>query len=179
MQSLPQTFIFFRNYLKMTQLSIFKEDAKTYNIWKLYIDGASRGNPGHSGAGIYLLCNNKTVIKSGFYLGNKTNNQAEYLALLIGLAELKHKIIPNDYLEIISDSQLLIRQLSGHYAVKNEKLKTLYLNAKELLIGINCKFKHVLREENTVADELANIGIEKKHAITEKIKILIPAFNNL
>lgn len=161
------------------QLSLFKTTKTEINNWKIFVDGASRGNPGESGAGVYILKNSQAFIKAGFYLGKKTNNQAEYLALLIALAELKEKISQGDNLEIISDSLLLIKQLAGYYAVKNEHLKELHKNAKQLLIGINCKFKHVLRAENTVADELANIGIDKKHAIDKKIKDLIPYFNNL
>lgn len=89
----------------------------------------------------------------------------------------------NEKLEIISDSLLLIKQLSGQYNIKNLILKDLHNNAHELLekisISSHRKFKHVLREHNKIADQLANIGIDKKHGITEKIKKIIPAFDNI
>ena len=80
----------------MTQLTILgdcsdpiREPKKESTTWKLFIDGASRNNPGRSGAGVYLLKNEKPVYQEGFYLGIKTNNEAEYLALLLGVFSCK------------------------------------------------------------------------------------------
>src|ERR1700733_1037262 len=88
---------------------------KAYNHWKLFIDGAARNNPGPAGAGIYITKNDKPFKKLGFYLGVKTNNQAEYGALLLGLHALKATWDSRDHLDIISDSQLLVRQFKGEY----------------------------------------------------------------
>src|SRR5947207_1299648 len=105
---------------------------------KLFIDGASRNNPGPGGAGIYLLKDDELVIKKGFFLGKKTNNQAEYLALLIGVFYLKKHVTADDTVQIISDSQLLIRQLQGIYKVRNEAIQSLYNLAKIMIKDMKC-----------------------------------------
>jgi len=138
------------------------------HYWKLYIDGASRNNPGPSGAGIYILKDDVPVEQSGFFLGTKTNNQAEYLALLLGLLVIKEKLGSNDMLLIISDSQLLVRQIEGRYKVKNPGIKQLHDIARILLHGISYDVAHVLRHENTQADALANLGVDKKKKIPQK-----------
>lgn len=131
------------------------------NKWTLYVDGASRGNPGLSGAGIYIKNSHKSYSKS-IFLNKKTNNQAEYLALILGIIALKELIDLKDHVEIISDSELLVKQMQGKYKVKNKELLKLKTTASKLLENINVKFKHVLRHKNENADALANIAIEKK-----------------
>jgi ribonuclease HI len=130
--------------------------------WKLFIDGAARNNPGPAGAGIYILKDSEFFKKNGFYLGSKTNNQAEYFALLIGLFLLKKELQPGDTIHIISDSQLLIRQMKGEYKVKNPELKTLHTFAHHLLHELHAQLFHVLRIDNQEADAMANYGIDKK-----------------
>ncbi len=154
------------------QLAIFdctepvKKVDKHATIWRLFIDGASRKNPGIAGAGIYLVKNdNEVVKKKGFYLGHKTNNQAEYYALLLGVFTSKHVLEADDLLYIVSDSELLIKQLKQEYKVKNPELQRLYQCALALLKGINYSFCHVLREYNTQADAMANHGIDQKGGI--------------
>ena len=140
-----------------------KSTSKTISFWKLFIDGASRNNPGPSGAGVYLLKDGTEVIKKGYYLGTKTNNQAEYLALLLGLYHFKELSIgPTDPITIYSDSQLMINQLHGAYRVKNSALKEYFLVAQEQLKRYNHSLHHILRHKNTHADALANHGIDKK-----------------
>lgn len=146
---------------------------KIYNHWQLFIDGASRNNPGPAGAGIYILKNDALVCKHGFYLGTKTNNQAEYAALLIGLYYVKQYIEPKDHLDIISDSQLLVRQFKGEYRVKHPELKPLHLIAKYLLLDIMYSITHVLREKNTQADQMANIGIDEKKPLPKEFLALL------
>jgi len=130
--------------------------------WKIFVDGASRNNPGASGAGIYIIKNDRVVEKLGYYLGIKTNNQAEYLALIIGLLFLKEKIAPQDLVMIYSDSQLLVRQIEGAYKVRNPLLLPLYGVVKKLLVPMKYDIAHVMREDNSNADALANLGIDKK-----------------
>lgn len=130
--------------------------------WHLFIDGASRNNPGPAGAGVYLMKNDHPVIKQGFYLGTKTNNQAEYLALLLGLYYAERHMSAGDFLVISSDSQLLVRQITGEYAVKHPDLKILYQLARARLSTIQFGIRHVFRHDNTIADQLANSGIDKK-----------------
>lgn len=166
----------------MKQLSVFDiQDAekprnkkeKTYDHWQLYVDGASRKNPGPSGAGIHIIKNDKSFKKLGFYLGNKTNNQAEYGALLIGIYYLKQYIEPDDHIDIISDSELLVKQFKGEYRVKHPELKPLHLFAKKQLHDVVYSISHVLREKNIVADEMANLGIdEKKPLPADFLKLL-------
>lgn len=153
----------------MKQLNFFEEcipaDVKTKKgatEWKLFIDGASRKNPGLAGAGIYLIKHTHQVYKKGFYLGVKTNNQAEYIALLVGIFYAKKHIDLSDTLYIFSDSELLVKHMKGEYKIRSVELKQLFDLAFVLLNQVNYSFCHILREYNTVADELANEGINKK-----------------
>lgn len=152
----------------MKQLSFFNDESPfaqsnvQSSFWKLYVDGAARNNPGPSGAGIYIQKNEKLVEKSGIFLGLKTNNQAEYFALLFGLYRIGKLSAQQDLLLVISDSQLLIRQLQGLYKVKEPHLKPLFTLAQSQLQQINHTLTHVLREENGEADEQANHAIDHK-----------------
>ena len=128
----------------------------------LYTDGASRGNPGEAGAGAVLLDGERRQLASrAIYLGQCTNNVAEYRALLAGLElALQHGC---DRLDIFLDSELIVRQISGQYKVKNAHLQPLYLQAKVLLQRFRgWRIKHVPRAENARADQLANQGIDEK-----------------
>lgn len=145
--------------------------------WELYVDGASRGNPGPSGAGVHLLFQKKTVLKKGFFLGECTNNEAEYLALFIGLYLLKLQRNDSESVRIVSDSQLLIRQMQGIYKVKKEELKVLHEAIKKELEGISCVFQHVERENNTIADAMANKGIDEKATLPLKFLDLLHTYS--
>jgi ribonuclease HI len=130
---------------------------------EMFVDGASRGNPGDAGAGIYFASEGKMILELGFYLGEKTNNQAEYLALLIGLFFSKKYVNDGDFLHIKSDSQLLVRQMSGIYKVKDQRLKVMRDLALLFLKSIpNFTIEHVFREKNIHADRMANFGVDKK-----------------
>jgi len=139
-----------------------------FNYWKLFIDGASRNNPGPAGAGIYLLKNDEPVVQKGFFLGSKTNNQAEYLSLVLGIFYLKKNMCKEDIAMIISDSQLLVRQMLGEYKVKNADLRPLFQLSNRLLSGINYNIAHVLRHENKEADKMANLGIDKGNKLSQE-----------
>ncbi|OGQ08818.1 MAG: hypothetical protein A3G32_06590 [Deltaproteobacteria bacterium RIFCSPLOWO2_12_FULL_40_28] len=132
--------------------------------WVLYSDGASRGNPGEAGAGAYLVNEKGEEIKLTLYLGQKTNNQAEYEALLLGLRELKKYKVKD--LTIRADSELLIKQLKGEYRVKHPNLIPLFEEAKKYLASFSAlKLEHVRREQNEEADALANLAIDEKDII--------------
>lgn len=154
----------------MKQLSFFPTQQpevaapapKLITHWSLYIDGASRGNPGPGGAGLCLMQNSTIVCEQGFYLGKKTNNQAEYLALVLGLFFLETYIKKGDHVRIVSDSQLLVRQMQGSYKVKDLILLELKKIALDVMKSYHIEFVHVLRADNKKADELANYGIDKK-----------------
>ena len=132
-----------------------------HHSFKLFVDGASRHNPGPAGVGIYILKDAEPVEKRGLYVGIKTNNQAEYLALLLGLLFLKKHIGSNDKVLIVSDSELMVKQLKGEYRVKNHDLQHLYLIVQKLLANVHYNVVHAPREENSIADGLANIGIDR------------------
>jgi len=140
----------------------------TVSFWKLFVDGAARNNPGPAGAGVFLLQDGKPVVKKGYYLGDKTNNQAEYIALLLGIYFFKKLSIgPNEPIAIYSDSQLLVSQLKGVYRVKNAALKKYYDIAKNGLGNYNHELHHVLRHKNTDADALANLGLDEKTPVPQ------------
>jgi ribonuclease HI len=128
----------------------------------VYTDGASRGNPGEAGAGAVIFDENGSEIYArGKYLGQCTNNMAEYQALIMGLAALKE--LGGENIAIFLDSELIVRQLQGRYKVKDQKLKPLFIKASSLLNEFTgWKVGHVPRNENKRADELANLGIDEK-----------------
>ncbi len=127
----------------------------------VYTDGASRGNPGKAGIGAVIYDQNGQVLKEiSEYIGEATNNVAEYKAVIAGIRagiDLKATMI-----EVNADSQLLVRQLNGEYRVKNEGLKPLYKEALKILSCFKSyKIKHIPREKNKIADKLANRGIDE------------------
>ncbi len=128
----------------------------------IHTDGGARGNPGPAGAGATLVdAKGKTVAEVSQYLGEMTNNQAEYHALLLALEEAKR--LGATSLRIHMDSELIVRQIGGQYRVKNEGLKPLYLKAMALLRGFGSyAMNHVRREENKRADKLANLAMDEQ-----------------
>lgn len=139
-------------------------EIKKPSAWTLFVDGASRNNPGPSGAGIYIEKDNVLEIKEGYFLGKKTNNQAEYLALILGLFILEEHLHSGDTVRIISDSQLLVRQLMGIYKVKQPHLQPLHALCKAIMQKVGATIAHVLRDENNEADAMANHGVDCKKA---------------
>ena len=127
----------------------------------VYADGGSRGNPGPAGAGAYLENEaGEAVARVYKYLGETTNNVAEYSALIFGLKEaLRQKA---EEVTVRMDSQLVVKQISGEYRVKEPTLQKLHAQVQALLQGFK-KFRveHIPREENGKADELANLAMDK------------------
>ena len=130
--------------------------------YKLFSDGACRGNPGVGGAGAFIMDARENVIWEGKeYLGHCTNNIAEYRALILGLKGALSQGYKN--LEVYLDSELLAKQINGSYRVKNEKLKVLMKEVRNLLTSFEfVQVKHVLRSHNSHADKLANMAIDEK-----------------
>ena len=127
----------------------------------LFFDGASRGNPGESGAG-WLIIKGKKKIEGAEYLGKKTNNQAEYTALIRGLEEIVKRKWTKE-ISIKGDSELIIKQLKGEYQVKSERIRPLYKKVVKLLQKFEkWECNHVKREKNKEADRLANNGIDER-----------------
>lgn len=125
------------------------------------IDGGSRGNPGPSAAGIVLTTDDGTVVhEAGLYLGRATNNVAEYRALVAGLQAAK--TLGAAQVEVLSDSELLVRQMNGEYRVKNPGLRPLYEQACRLTDAFAaCSFRHIRREDNRLADRLVNQALDR------------------
>ncbi len=132
----------------------------------VYVDGAARGNPGPAGAGVVILdrSDGEALYEGGVFIGRATNNAAEYRGLLAGL-EAAARLSAGE-VEILSDSELLVRQMTGEYRVRNPVLREFHSRAQELARGFSrCDFRHVRREENTRADALANRAINLKHNV--------------
>lgn len=129
----------------------------------IYTDGGARGNPGPAGAGAYITDESGRKIKGvSKFLGVRTNNYAEYEAVILGLSELK-KIIPkeerkNISIEVRMDSELVARQLSGKYQIKEESLFPQFIKIWNIKVADFPKisFTHIPREKNKEADRLAN-----------------------
>jgi ribonuclease HI len=129
---------------------------------RVFSDGASRGNPGAAGAGAVLaLPSGEVVERLGLFLGTQTNNHAEYMGAILGLR--RARALGAEEVQLVADSQLLIRQLEGHYRVKNAGLRPLYEEARALLLGFRRHtLTHLPREENREADEMSNRAIDER-----------------
>jgi ribonuclease HI len=128
--------------------------------YRLYTDGACRGNPGAGGAGAVITDAEGNMVWEGKeYLGHCTNNIAEYKALILGLKGALAAGFKN--LDVYMDSELLAKQINGSYRVKHEKLKILMQEVRSLITCFDSvSVKHVLRSHNADADKLANMAID-------------------
>jgi ribonuclease HI len=127
---------------------------------RLFTDGGARGNPGPAAAAYVLEADDGTVLDArGETIGVATNNVAEYSALLMGLARAGELGV--DELEVVSDSELLVRQMTGDYKVKNQALVGLSLEAARLARQIGrVRYTAVRRAENELADQLVNEALD-------------------
>ena len=131
---------------------------------KLSTDGGARGNPGPAAFGYVLEAENGTVLDArGEPIGVATNNVAEYRALIAGLEKAVELGI--DELEVASDSELLVRQMTGEYKVKNETLRELNDEADALARKLRrVRYTAVRREHNELADRLVNEALDAEAA---------------
>jgi ribonuclease HI len=127
---------------------------------KLFTDGGARGNPGPAAYGYVLEAEDGTVLAAhGEAIGVATNNVAEYRALVAGLE--KARDVGLDELEVVSDSELLVKQMRGEYKVKNAALRELSLRAAQLAREIgDVRYTAVRREHNELADRLVNEALD-------------------
>lgn len=126
----------------------------------LYSDGGARGNPGPAGIGFVLAIETGSAIEAGEYIGETTNNQAEYKALIAGMSRAKKEKVRE--LTCYLDSELVVKQMKGEYRVKEPNLKPLHAEAQGLMTAFEkVSFTHVRREKNRVADRLVNQAIDK------------------
>jgi ribonuclease HI len=127
---------------------------------RLFTDGGARGNPGPAAYGYVLEADDGTVLAAeGMAIGEATNNVAEYSGLIAGLRKAVELHVPE--LEVVSDSELMVKQMRGEYRVKNEALRELSLEAARLARGLeNVEYRHVKRAHNELADRLVNEALD-------------------
>jgi len=148
----------------VTQKSLFQEPphrAAAYAI-KANIDGGARGNPGPAAYGVVIRnAQGEIIDEIAEYLGIKTNNFAEYSGLLAALEYALREKYPS--LKVVSDSELLVRQMKGQYRVKNTGLLELYERARVMVRKLErFSIDHVLREHNREADRLVNKVLDSR-----------------
>lgn len=133
----------------------------------IFCDGGARGNPGPAGVGVvlrFLDKETKSPIEISKYLGTATNNQAEYRAVIEALTWVKANIEESDLeIECLLDSELIVEQLNQRYKIKNEGLKPLFWEVRDLVLRLGGKvqFKYISRDKNREADKLVNLAIDK------------------
>ncbi|MEM9346008.1 MAG: ribonuclease HI family protein [Planctomycetota bacterium] len=133
----------------------------------IHIDGGARGNPGPAAAGVSITTpdGSEALHEAGYWLGELTNNEAEYQGLLHALDAATK--LGFESILIRSDSELMVKQIKGEYRVKAPNLKPLFMSASKRLDGFNAwAIEHVRREKNKRADQLANLAMDaRRHVI--------------
>ncbi len=131
-----------------------------------YIDGGSRNNPGPAACGVFIETFNKQI---GKYLGQATNNEAEYQGAILALKKIKSLIgkekSKNTEIEIRTDSELLYKQITHQYKVKNKNLLPLFVELWNLCLDFKkVEFKYIPREKNKIADKIVNNELDKQES---------------
>lgn len=133
-------------------------------IIKMFTDGGARNNPGPAAVGIYIPTLDK---KYGEYIGEKTNNEAEYEALIFGLKKIKSLVgkakTKNTEIECYLDSELVVNQLNHRYKLTEKHIQELFIRVWNLMLDFRkVTFCHIMREENKIADSLVNEALDEK-----------------
>lgn len=129
---------------------------------EIYADGGSRGNPGPAGAGAIITVGGETKATISHFIGNTTNNVAEYTGLVLALK--KAIALEIKQVHVYMDSELVVKQMTGVYRVRDAKLQPLFIKARALADSFALfNISHVRREKNKIADELANQAMDKRH----------------
>ena len=158
----------YKSSISSTDLSILKSllsnDLEVDEEFSLFTDGAcefdEEYNPINAGVGGVIKLKDKTILSFSENVGIKTNNEAEYLALIKGIDLCIKNNISN--VSIFADSELVVKQINGEYKVKNERMAVLHKKTHDLLKKFNSwDINHVLRENNTEADDLSKLGLCK------------------
>lgn len=134
----------------------------------IFTDGGARNNPGPAAAGIVIMDEKKNILKKSFkYLGERTNNQAEYEAVIEALIIAKE--FKADNLTFYLDSQLVVEQLNKRYKVKDKDLAPLFVKVWNLCLNFkNVSFSHIPREENIEADKLVNECLDSENRLSPR-----------
>ena len=130
----------------------------------MYTDGGSRNNPGPAAVGVYLESLHKQF---GHYIGNKTNNEAEYEAVIFGLKKIKQLVgkdkTKNIEVECFLDSELVERQLNHVYKIKEENIQKLFIEVWNMMLDFGkVSFNHIPREKNKIADKMVNEALDNE-----------------
>ncbi len=144
--------------------NLLSDDLQSKKSYNLFTDGACEFDddykPVNAGIGGLLKIDNKIIFSFSENIGKKTNNEAEYIALIKGIEICVESNILN--ISIFSDSELVVKQINGDYKVKNDRMSKLHKRTHELLSELKSwKVVHVLRDKNVEADELSKEGLSK------------------
>lgn len=141
-----------------------KKRAEQSAVIEIYTDGGSRGNPGPAGGGFAIYKGGKVILKGSEYFGEKTNNQAEYLALRLALREA-YDHFPEAQVKCFLDSKLAVEQMNGNFKVKSENVRPLFEEVRRIADQfVFFSIQHVPRAQNKLADQLANEAMDKSGA---------------
>jgi ribonuclease HI len=132
-----------------------------HNKLTIFTDGGARGNPGPAGIGCVIFNEQGEVLAEiSKYIGEATNNQAEYQALIVGLAKAEE--LGGREIEVFLDSELVVKQMNREYRVKDKDLAPLFVKVYNATLGFKkIVFKHIRREKNELADKLVNLALDK------------------
>jgi len=149
-----------RETKRPSHANLFQEPERPLGVYVANIDGGSRGNPGAASYGVIVRApDGSTRFRIGKYLGRATNNVAEYYGLIGALDYAQANNISR--LAVLSDSELLVRQMQGRYKVKSPDLRPLHERAQKMARALDhFEIVHVPREQNSEADELANMALD-------------------
>jgi len=135
----------------------------------IHTDGGARGNPGPAAVGITAKAGSETLFEISEYIGQQTNNVAEYTAVIHALHHLNEHQVSTDNCSFVLDSELIVRQIVGQYRVKEPHLQTLVNQVHSLIKELKDKgllkniiFRHVKRAENKLADQLVNQALDSQ-----------------
>jgi ribonuclease HI len=133
------------------------------SIFVAHVDGGSHGNPGPSGIGVVMQDPDGEKIKISKWIGHQDNNVAEYVALL---EALQHALALNaKVLRVFSDSQVVVRQMTGEYACRSPRLYSLHWTCRKLARALDFSISHIAREDNIEANQLAHSAVRSRRVI--------------
>lgn len=143
------------------EAALKKKKSEPSTVVEIYTDGGSRGNPGPSGGGFVLYKGGRVALQGSEYFGEKTNNQAEYLALRLALREAYDQF-PEAQVKCFLDSKLAVEQMKGNFKIKSENVRPLFEEVRRIADQFfSFSIEHIPRAQNKVADRLANEAMDQ------------------
>ncbi len=128
----------------------------------VFCDGGARGNPGPAAAGVVIFCQEKPLFQTGIFLGRRTNNEAEYQAVILALEWLEQHWPMAEKVTFYLDSRLVVSQVNGHFRLRAANLRPLLTKVKKKINQLKgeINFVYVPREKNQLADQLVNQALD-------------------